>query len=140
MKNENKTNTFSIIGFCLSFIFNIIPIVISTIALNQIKESGEKGRGLAIAGIIISTIKLITIVLLFILLIIGTYKMVESVTDNNICDRAINCKYDPQTDKNTCIIIDDSGEEESIECPSSINYFYGTDGDIEDSFDYDREN
>ncbi|MET3567910.1 protein of unknown function [Leifsonia sp. 98AMF] len=46
-------NTMSIVAFILSFIVNIVGIILGFIALNQIKRTGEQGRGLAIAAIII---------------------------------------------------------------------------------------
>ncbi|MGA1811193.1 DUF4190 domain-containing protein [Frondihabitans sp. 4ASC-45] len=54
-----KTNTLAIVGFVLAFVINIAGVVVSIIALNQIKQTGEKGRGLAIAGIIIGALSLI---------------------------------------------------------------------------------
>lgn len=54
-----KTNTLAIVGFILAFVINIAGVVVSIIALNQIKQTGEKGRGLAIAGIIIGALSLI---------------------------------------------------------------------------------
>lgn len=53
---EPKTNTLAIVGFVLSFLLNIVGAIISLVALSQIKKSGEKGRGLAIAGAIIGFI------------------------------------------------------------------------------------
>ncbi|MDN4615378.1 DUF4190 domain-containing protein [Leifsonia sp. F6_8S_P_1B] len=46
-------NTMAIIGFVLSIVVSVVGIVLSFIALSQIKRTGEQGRGLAIAGIII---------------------------------------------------------------------------------------
>lgn len=55
-KREPKWNGMAIAGFVLSFVFSVIGLVLSIIAFIQIKETGEKGRGLALAGIIISAI------------------------------------------------------------------------------------
>lgn len=46
-------NKLAIVGFILNFFVPIVGLVLCIIALNQIKRSGEKGRGLAKAGIII---------------------------------------------------------------------------------------
>lgn len=54
-----KTNTLAIVGFVLAFVINIAGVIVSIVALNQIKQTGEKGRGLAIAGIIIGALSLI---------------------------------------------------------------------------------
>jgi len=52
-------NVMSIVGFVLSFIpiskFWLVALVISIIALVQISKTKEKGKGLAIAGIAISS-------------------------------------------------------------------------------------
>ena len=51
-----KTNTMAIVGFILSLpvVCPLIGTVLCFIALNQIKRTGEGGKGLAIAGICIS--------------------------------------------------------------------------------------
>ena len=53
-------NVMSIVGFVLSFIpipkFRLVALVISIIALVQIFKTKEKGKGLAIAGIAISSL------------------------------------------------------------------------------------
>jgi len=48
-----RTNTMAIIGFVLAFVVSIAGIVCSHIALSQIKKTGEGGRGLALAGLIL---------------------------------------------------------------------------------------
>jgi len=53
-KDKRKWNTFSICGFFLSFLFFPLGLIFSIIAINQTKTEEQKGRGLAIAGLIIS--------------------------------------------------------------------------------------
>ena len=48
-----RTNTMAIIGFVLAFVVSVAGIVCSHIALSQIKKTGEGGRGLALAGLIL---------------------------------------------------------------------------------------
>lgn len=50
------TNGMAIAGFVCSFFFQILGLIFSIIGLCQVKTSGEKGRGLAIAGIVISSV------------------------------------------------------------------------------------
>lgn len=64
---EPKTNTLAIVGFVLSFLLNIVGAIISLVALSQIKKSGEKGRGLAIAGAIIGFIGFVLSIIWFVL-------------------------------------------------------------------------
>ncbi|KAA8819904.1 hypothetical protein CSQ85_04270 [Bifidobacterium rousetti] len=54
-----KWNVCAIIGFILAFLFSLIGLILSIVGLNQIKRTHEKGRGLAIAGIIISIIMMV---------------------------------------------------------------------------------
>lgn len=51
---EGKWNVCAIIGFVLAFVFSLAGLIVSIVGLNQIKKTHEKGRGLAIAGIVIS--------------------------------------------------------------------------------------
>lgn len=53
---EPRWNVLAIVGFVLSFIVTIAGLVVSIIAYVQIRKTGDKGRGLALAGIIISAV------------------------------------------------------------------------------------
>lgn len=46
-------NTMAIVGFILSFFISVVGVILGFVALSQIKKTGEQGRGLAIAAIII---------------------------------------------------------------------------------------
>jgi uncharacterized membrane protein len=50
---DSRWNTLAIVAFIVTFFINIVGIILGFIALNQIKRTGEKGRGLALAAIII---------------------------------------------------------------------------------------
>ncbi|KQQ05195.1 MULTISPECIES: DUF4190 domain-containing protein [unclassified Rathayibacter] len=62
----DRYNVLAIIGFIASFFVSIVGIVLGFIALSQIKRTGEKGRGLAIAAIIIGFAAIIITIFLFI--------------------------------------------------------------------------
>ncbi|MFX0573151.1 DUF4190 domain-containing protein [Nocardia nepalensis] len=49
----------SIIGLCSCGIGAIVGIILGVIALNQIKESGQQGRGMALAGIWIGAVAIV---------------------------------------------------------------------------------
>lgn len=51
---QDRTNTLAIVSFVSSFVIAIAGIVTGHMALRQIRRSGEGGRGLAIAGLVIS--------------------------------------------------------------------------------------
>lgn len=52
-------NTMAIVAFILAFFVNIVGIILGFVALSQIKRTGEQGRGLAIAAIIIGFLEII---------------------------------------------------------------------------------
>ena len=77
---QNKTNTLCIVGFILSLLcFNVIGLIVCIIGLNSAKKKNEGGRGLAIAGIVISVI---TLIITIIIVIAGV--SVYSTAKNNI--------------------------------------------------------
>lgn len=52
---HERMNSLSIAGFVVAFVANIVGVVLSVIALVQIRRTGERGRGLAIAGIVVGS-------------------------------------------------------------------------------------
>lgn len=64
--NPTKTNTLAIVSIVLAFIIPLAGLIFSIIALSQIKNRQEKGRGLAIAGLIMSAFFSIIIPLIII--------------------------------------------------------------------------
>lgn len=76
-KETERTNTLAIVGFILSFLFPLAGLIISIIALNQIKASGENGKGFAIAGIVISAVFMV-LGLLFMILWIGLFAAIAN--------------------------------------------------------------
>lgn len=62
-----KTNILAIIALVLGFVIPIGGIICGPIALSQIKRTGQSGKGLAKAGLIIGIIITAFWVLLFVL-------------------------------------------------------------------------
>ena len=58
-----KTNTMAILGLVFAFVFSPLGIVFSAIGLSQIKKRREGGRGLAIAGLVLSIVFLLLSIL-----------------------------------------------------------------------------
>jgi peptidyl-prolyl cis-trans isomerase B (cyclophilin B) len=54
-----KTNTMAIISLVLAFFISLGAVITGHIALGQIKRTGEGGRGLAIAGLILGYLGLL---------------------------------------------------------------------------------
>lgn len=57
------TNTMSILALIFAFVFSPLGVVFGHIGLSQIKRTGEQGRGLAIAGLVIGYLGIAVIVL-----------------------------------------------------------------------------
>lgn len=72
-QQEPRMNTMALVSFVLSFFSFPLALIFGFIALNQIKKTEEKGRGFAIAGIVISFVELALIVILSILIIVLSY-------------------------------------------------------------------
>lgn len=68
------TNTLAIIALISSFFISLAGVICGHIALKQIERTGESGRGLALAGLIIGYVGLAIgaiVVLFYVILIIG---------------------------------------------------------------------
>jgi uncharacterized protein YacL len=62
--STQRTNVLAIVSLVSSFFISIVGIITGHIALSQIKKTGEQGRGLAIAGLIIGYIGLVVGIIL----------------------------------------------------------------------------
>ncbi|MDQ1128436.1 hypothetical protein QE381_000564 [Microbacterium sp. SORGH_AS 888] len=67
---SQKTNVMAILSLVFAFVFAILGVVFGHIALGQIKRTGEQGRGLAIAGLVIGYIAIAFWVIYIIALIV----------------------------------------------------------------------
>ena len=88
------TSTLAIIGFILSFIFAPAGLIACIRALKKIKKTGEGGKGLAIAGIIISAfgtviVLLATVSVVFSTLLWPTIK--QNINRSTYCSQAFSC-------------------------------------------------
>ena len=75
------TNTLAIASLVCAFLFAPLGIVFGHISLSQIKKTGEEGRGLALAGLIISyliTALTILVVVLAVLMVIALGRSLEN--------------------------------------------------------------
>lgn len=50
---NERWNVLAIVGFVLAFVVSLGAVICGHIALSQIKRTGEKGRGLAIAALVL---------------------------------------------------------------------------------------
>lgn len=154
---QNNTNSMAILGFVFAFLFSLLGLIFSIIALRQIKTRNEEGKGLATAGLVISIIKIAFSVFIIVMGIVAAIftdgvwgSLKDSIIDSTKCSFAKECDYDPTSGNYNCIYENADGVEEYIICdedsiPNIIDKstFYpdddSNDGDYDDPFDYDRE-
>ncbi|MGY4858013.1 DUF4190 domain-containing protein [Cryobacterium sp. AP23] len=80
----DKYNVLAIISLVSAFFVSLAAIICGHIALSQIKKTGERGRGLAIAGLVLGYLGIIAGIIIFVVLILAWIA-------------AINSGYDPAT-------------------------------------------
>jgi peptidyl-prolyl cis-trans isomerase B (cyclophilin B) len=68
---QPTTNVLAIISLVISILgFNVIAIILGAVGLSQIKRTGEKGRGLALAGIWIGAISIVLGIIIAIVFVV----------------------------------------------------------------------
>lgn len=68
---QPKTNSLAIVALVAGFVVPLAAFICGGIALSQIKRTGDKGRGLAVSGIIVGAVVTVVGAILSILLMIG---------------------------------------------------------------------
>ena len=59
-QTATKFNTMAVVGFVFIFIFSPLALIFGAIGLSQIKQTGERGRALALWAIVLGTIKVLS--------------------------------------------------------------------------------
>ena len=92
-ENKKKSNDLAVLGLVFAIFYGFLGIIFSIMGLNQIKKTGEPGKGFAIAGIIIGIINTLATILLVVFLfavIITTsnasYNSVDNMSDWEKCN------------------------------------------------------
>jgi Co/Zn/Cd efflux system component len=80
-----STSGLSIAGLILAFLAPLIGLILSIVALVQIKKTGQKGKGLAIAGIIVSILEMAAIGAI-IAVVVAAVPNVTTVADRGCVD------------------------------------------------------
>ena len=78
-----KTNGIAIAALISSFFVSVLGIILGFVALSQIKKSGENGRGLALAGIIIGFVAVGITVLIIILQVVAVAALTGAVVESS---------------------------------------------------------
>ncbi|MCH4209601.1 DUF4190 domain-containing protein [Bifidobacterium sp.] len=76
---EQPWNAICIAGFVLSFVFAPVGLVLSIVALVQLNSSGEKSKGMAIAGIIISIVNTLVSIAIIAGIVFAVGNAIDSV-------------------------------------------------------------
>jgi hypothetical protein len=80
-KQQNSSyNVLSILGFIFAFIIPPVGFVLGIIALSHINKTGEKGKGLAIAAIVLGAI--FFLMLIFMILVGISWVLVKNTVQN----------------------------------------------------------
>jgi peptidyl-prolyl cis-trans isomerase B (cyclophilin B) len=58
-EGSSKTNTMAILSLVFAFFVSVLAVVFGHVALGQIRRTGESGRGMAIAGLVLGYIGLV---------------------------------------------------------------------------------
>lgn len=69
-----ESNTIAVVGLVLAFFMPLIGFICSIIGLNKSKQIGGEGRGVAIAGIVVSCLEMgaaILAIVVYVVLIVG---------------------------------------------------------------------
>ncbi|MBB4071768.1 DUF4190 domain-containing protein [Leucobacter sp. OH2974_COT-288] len=115
LPQNEKTNVMAIVGFVLSFFVSLVGAILSLVALSQIKKTGEKGRGLAIAGAIIGFVGTILTIIYVIFALVITAAGVNAALSSSNSDTSI-------TSSDTSSTTDSSDSSVSLPGNSSDPY------------------
>lgn len=77
-----RTNVMAILGLVFAFLCSPLGIVFSAIGLGQIRKRGQKGRGLALTGLILSIVFLLIGVLFAVFVAPAATKAVNTAADS----------------------------------------------------------
>ena len=62
---SSGNNTFAILGFIFAFLVSLLGLIFSIVGIGKAKKMGGKGKGLAVAGLILSVVKIVTEAIIF---------------------------------------------------------------------------
>ncbi|MBS1907172.1 MAG: DUF4190 domain-containing protein [Actinobacteria bacterium] len=71
------TNIMAILSLVFAFVFSLLGVIFGHVALSQIRRSGEQGRGLAIAGLVIGYLGLVAAAVVVILWIVTFSQLMQ---------------------------------------------------------------
>ncbi len=121
LDTTNSYNVLSIIGFILAYVMPIVGLIVSIIGLVQLNRKKQKGRVLAILGIIISSL-IMVISIIGLIILLALYSTVGNITSKD--GKSITSDIKRQDDI--------SAIQFQLDSYYSINKFYPTYADMND--------
>ena len=129
-QSTNRTNGLAIAGFIVSFFAGVVGLILSIVGLVQIRKTNEGGKGLAIAGITISAVKILfSIIACFFFFLVAIdlvddyiewdYDYPYLVEHTDPCAEAI-CPCDTTTERCECEFENAYGVKKNIVCGTPI--------------------
>lgn len=76
---QEATNVLAIVGFILSFFISIAGLICSIIGYKRAPDFGGKGKGLALAGIIISAVSMAISLIYIVIVLVALGSAISSV-------------------------------------------------------------
>ena len=141
VSQNNQSQTINIVGFVLSFFIPLAGLIVSIIGLSKSKKTGV-GKGLSIAGIIISSVLMLLGILIIILATFFIFRVVndndfdntlDNLTTSAKCVMSYDCELNTDNTYSCKYKIDDT--EEDITCDKEyINEF-----NMKESYSNDNE-
>lgn len=121
VQNNEGSNGYAIAGLiCSLFVGSITGLIFSSIGLNKSKSTGQ-GKGLAIAGIVISVVRLVLLPLILVVYSQLLWPTVKSnVVRNAYCSEAFDCSCPTGSDTCSCYYYDfqNGNKKTAITCPA----------------------
>lgn len=99
-----RTNTMSVLGLVFAFVFSPLGLIFSAIGLRQAKRRWERGRELALAGLVVSLVMLAIGALVVLLVLPKMLEAAEAMTVDAIADElseVTGTEIDPGSAANT---------------------------------------
>jgi hypothetical protein len=77
---SDRYNVLAIVSLVSAFFISFVAVITGHIALSQIKKTGEKGRGLAIAGLVLGYLGILAGIVVFLIVILAFASNPEAFT------------------------------------------------------------
>ncbi|MBO0676621.1 peptidylprolyl isomerase [Mycolicibacterium sp. S2-37] len=94
---SRSTNALAIASLVCAFVFAPLGILFGHISLSQIKRSGEEGRGLAVAGLILGYLLTVVAIVVIIVSVLFIMAVVDSVENDRLRRTGPTVTAAPQT-------------------------------------------